>query len=591
MSGKKTWMSALAAVAGGAVLVGGLAFTGTPLAQAADPQPVAIATLFTRGVLGHERTVKGYVTAEYSEGGIGGFMVQKANSGGSPDARVQAPQAIRVRGAGANVGDYVMVTGTVSDRGGLRGLDSSQDRVQGRRPKETARRPVPITDLSNIKGSWTDEASLARISGMLVQPKGDFTVTGLGQAASRGEVSVLPGGTARKLGDAAASRDSSSGGKSSGGKSGQKTSDQPSPGQADVPLLILDDGASQDAAERAPQRSWSGQQTPVVGDTVNFVAHSILMPAVNAPGRTDGWHFQPTTAIASDTKVLPTKITPAPSTRHSEPSTRQSEPSPRASGSAASTTASGEPGAPATPAANPLQKTREEIAARARTAKEAAEKAGADAEAKREAAKQQAERAAAAAAPTAAPSSARRLLAAGAAAKPTPTPSSSSTHADDEESDAGPLSLPAIPKAARGNLSRPITGSSGSSENPAPQQHASGTAAGAGNGSGGSAATGTPGATSSASRSGGAVTSPDSTGSTPAKGSLQGGSTGAKNSHDVADPQRSTAQVIRLGAQADPPLAGSIDQGRTATTVLVVVAACLAIATAGAGFVQRRRSQ
>lgn len=584
MSGKKRWMPGLAAITGAAVLAGGLAFTGTPPAQAADPHPVAIATLFTRGALGQERTVKGYVTAEYSEGGIGGFMVQKANSGGSPDPRVQAPQAIRVRGAGANVGDYVMVTGTVSDRGGLRGLDSSQDRVQGRRPKETARRPVPITDLSNIKGSWTDEASLARISGMLVQPKGDFTVTGLDQTGSRGEVGVLPEGAARRLGGAAASQGGSTGekvpeGKASDGKADQKTSDQSSSDQTDVPLLMLDDGASQAAAERAPQRSWSGQQAPVVGDTVNFVAHSILMPAVNAPGRTDGWHFQPTTAITSDTKVLPTKITAA-------PSTRQSEPGPQAGGSAASTPAGAEPSAPATPAATtPLQKTREELAARARTAKEAAEKAGAEAEAKKEAAKRQAERTAAAATPTPAPSSARRLLAPGTASKPVPTPSSASTDADDEESDAGPLSLPAIPKAARGNLSRPITGTSGSSAGSAPQQPASSSA---GNASGGSAASG---ASSSASRSGGAVTRPGSTGSTPAKGALQGGSTAAKNSHDVADPQGSTAQVIRLGsAQADPPLAGSTDQGRTATTVLVVVAACLAIAAAGAGFVQRRRS-
>lgn len=539
MSSKNRWGAALASITGAALLAGGGLAATAPLAMADEAHPVAISTLFAKGNLGQVKTVKGYVTAEYSDGGLGGFMVQKANSGGSPDTRVQAPQAIRIRGARATVGDYVMVTGTVSDGGGLRGLNTSQDQVRSGIPKETAKRPVPITDLSSIKGSWTDEATLARISGMLVQPQNGFTVTGLDHTADRGEVTILPAATSQKT------------------------------DQGATPLLMLDDGAIQDSSQRPPQRSWSGVESPAVGDQVSFIAHSILMPAVDAPGRTDGWHFQPTGAVTSTMKVLPTRITKAapqgaPSSTATPPAaTIPASPSPAST--AADTKASDEPTPSATPSASA---TRRSLLSPAVPSAPKASQASEVAQPLRPAA-------------TRTPSS------------PAATPSAS---ASEQESD-GELDLPALPKSARGNLSRPIASGSSTSATSTTRTRSGAGSASAGGSSGATTQRSTTSTGRSTSAPGSMTQSSSGSSATGATGSGKGAAPTettrrtSSRSHEVAEPRGATSEVIQLtSAQSDPPLSLGGDQSRLATTLLVGFTALLAIAVAVAGVIQKRRS-
>ncbi|UEJ82160.1 hypothetical protein Bra3105_15145 [Brachybacterium halotolerans subsp. kimchii] len=272
------------------VLLGGSPALADGVQPEQQPQGVEIRQVYEQGTLDQDVSVHGFVTADYSDRGIGGFYVQAPNTGGQPDPGVMMPQAVHVTGAGdVHVGDYVQITGTVRQTNSGRILETSAAKVVGQDAPEGDGAPKPITSLASIKGSWNDAATLDRISGMLVMPDSGFRVSGLDQYALRGEAAVTEGAQF----DAARKDPSAS------GAQGEK--------------LILDDGAADEytANEETQNRvlpRWAGDRAPRIGDDAEFTGPSILEHVAATPGLTDGWHVQPTSPVTDPGTPLPARV-------------------------------------------------------------------------------------------------------------------------------------------------------------------------------------------------------------------------------------------------------------------------------------------
>jgi hypothetical protein len=273
----------------------GVLLGGSPaLADDAPPEQgargVEIRQVYEQDTLDQDVSVQGFVTADYSDRGIGGFYVQAPNTGGQPDPGVMTPQAVHVTGAGdVQVGDYVQIIGTVRQTNSGRILESSADKVAGQDAPEGSGAPKPITSLASIKGSWNDPATLDRISGMLVMPDSAFRVSGLDDYALRGEAAVTEGAQF----DAARKDPSASG--------------------AQGERLILDDGAADEytANEETQKRAlprWAGDRAPRIGDDAEFTGPSVLEHVADTPGLTDGWHVQPTSPVTDPGTPLPARV-------------------------------------------------------------------------------------------------------------------------------------------------------------------------------------------------------------------------------------------------------------------------------------------
>ncbi len=273
----------------------GVLLGGSPaLADDAPPEQgargVEIRQVYEQGTLDQDVSVQGFVTADYSDRGIGGFYVQAPNTGGQPDPGVMTPQAVHVAGADdVQVGDYVQITGTVRETNSGRIIETSADKVGGEEAPEGSEAPKPITSLASIKGSWNDAATLDRISGMLVMPDSGFRVSGLDHYALRGEAAVTEGAQF----DAARKDPSASG--------------------AQGERLILDDGAADEytANEETQERvlpRWAGDRAPRIGDDAEFTGPGVLEHVADTPGLTDGWHVQPTSPVTDPGTPLPARV-------------------------------------------------------------------------------------------------------------------------------------------------------------------------------------------------------------------------------------------------------------------------------------------
>lgn len=135
-------------------------------------------------------TTKGVVTAAYPTGGFNGYYLQTPGTGGTIDlAAHTASDGVFVYSASTvstvKVGDYVQVTGTVSEFDHLTEIavtgaaDLTELDAAGVTPPAPARVAFPATD-----------AQRESLEGMLIAPQGDYTVTDNYDTNQYGEIAL-----------------------------------------------------------------------------------------------------------------------------------------------------------------------------------------------------------------------------------------------------------------------------------------------------------------------------------------------------------------------------------------------------------------
>ncbi|RFA10216.1 hypothetical protein B7R54_14110 [Subtercola boreus] len=289
----------LAAFAIAAVCAAGLA-SPVPAAQAAT---VSIATIQGTSVasplVGSTVTTTGFVTAAYPTGGLGGFFLQSAGSGGTTDPRIhRASDGLFVYLGGApvtvGIGDYLQVSGVVSEFAGLTELSPPNPGsvIQLDPAGLTPPQPVP----TGYPGSDGEREPL---EGMIVQPGGDFTVTGLQSSAQFGQIELAAGTVPLAAPTSVGSVGSTA--------------------YAATVLLNraravwLDDGASTSfttasgTSKPLPYLSAPVRSAPVrVGSAVTFTAPVVL------DYRNGAWRFQPTREVtgANEATTSPVHFSP-----------------------------------------------------------------------------------------------------------------------------------------------------------------------------------------------------------------------------------------------------------------------------------------
>ena len=144
-------------------------------------------------LVGQNVIVKGVVTAAYPTGGFHGFFLQAQGTGPEPDPS-GASDGVFVFQSGSStpldadavVGNYVQVTGKVSEFGGLTEVTAAGadivDAGSDFSPVQPLSIPWPKTDTGRES-----------IEGMLFQPTGDYTVTNTFSTNQYGEVGLAVG--------------------------------------------------------------------------------------------------------------------------------------------------------------------------------------------------------------------------------------------------------------------------------------------------------------------------------------------------------------------------------------------------------------
>ncbi len=235
----------------------------------------------TTPLAGTTVTTRGVVTAAYPTGGYNGFFLQTPGTGGEIDpAAHTASDAIFVWGAAATteveIGAHVEVTGTAAEYYGQTQLTASADGVRvltdGAAPVEPAVIDWPQTDEKREP-----------FEGMLLAPRGDFTVTNTYTTNQYAEVGLAAGTTPLRTPTDVARPDT--------------------PGYVaavadnNARAVVLDDGASLDflrTAKDVPLPYVSLIDPVRVGAAVSFETPVIL------DFRNNSWKFQPTEQLTVD---------------------------------------------------------------------------------------------------------------------------------------------------------------------------------------------------------------------------------------------------------------------------------------------------
>lgn len=140
---------------------------------------------------GQNVTTQGVVTATYPTGGLNGFYIQTAGTGGATDATPGASDAIfvySVSGAGAvNIGDHVQVTGAVTEYAGTTEITAAASDIT--KLAETG----AVTPLATAYP--TTEADREAHEGELLAPTDRFTVTNNYTTNQYGEIGLATGDT------------------------------------------------------------------------------------------------------------------------------------------------------------------------------------------------------------------------------------------------------------------------------------------------------------------------------------------------------------------------------------------------------------
>jgi 5'-nucleotidase len=163
---------------------------GTPEPPVALPIDAIQGTTDVSQQVGHAVTTTGIITAAYPTGGFNGFYLQTPGTGGAVDLTSHtASDGIFVyssaTASAVSIGDYVRVTGTVSEFNHLTELSvtAAADLVQ--LDKSTVARPAPAT----VEFPATD-AQRESLEGMLVAPQGPYTVTDNYDTNGYGEIAL-----------------------------------------------------------------------------------------------------------------------------------------------------------------------------------------------------------------------------------------------------------------------------------------------------------------------------------------------------------------------------------------------------------------
>lgn len=229
---------------------------------------------------------KGVVTAAYPDGGFNGFYIQTPSTGGTIDLSAhQASDAVFVHAPGdagkVKVGDYVEVTGTVSEYYGLTEVNAASTVVLN----EQVRSPQP----AKVAYPKTN-AQRETLEGMLIAPQGDYTVTDVYDTNMYGEVGL-------------AASDTPLVNPSVKGIKGTAidAAYQAEVNRASEEGVQLDDGASRnylDAKNTANANipvPYLSQSSPArVGESVTFSKPVVM------DWRNNAWRFQPTSPLTGD---------------------------------------------------------------------------------------------------------------------------------------------------------------------------------------------------------------------------------------------------------------------------------------------------
>ncbi|WP_116417156.1 ExeM/NucH family extracellular endonuclease [Subtercola boreus] len=266
--------------------------TPTPTPTPTPPAPTAPVTIAaiqgttdTSPLVGQTVTTRGYVTASYPTGGLNGYYIQTAGTGGGIDlASHTASDALFVFSsatvAQATVGSYVEVTGSVSEFAGLTELSVA---AGGLRTLSGTDAPGSVAPAPAALVLPTDAAKRETLEGMLLAPQGDYTVTDNYDTNFYGSIVLAEGATPLQTPTAVVE-----------------------PGSADYTALVasnlarsvtLDDGSSLNfntAANKATPLPYLSVANPVrIGAATTFTKPVVL------DYRFGTWNLQPTSQLTA----------------------------------------------------------------------------------------------------------------------------------------------------------------------------------------------------------------------------------------------------------------------------------------------------
>ncbi|GAA3586290.1 ExeM/NucH family extracellular endonuclease [Klugiella xanthotipulae] len=259
---------------------------GTPDPGTPGPgTPVAITAIQGTGaaspLAGQTVTTRGVVTASYPTGGYNGYYIQTPGTGGTIDATHTASDALFVFSnstvGSVAVGDYVEVTGEVSEY-----YDLTQITVTGGSGlttlSESVTAPTPAA-VSLPRASAERET----LEGMLLAPRGEFTVSSTYTTNQYGEIGLAAGSTPL-LTPTEVARPTTSAYTAAVAENAARG-------------VVLDDGATTNflsAANQGIALPYLTPDTPLsVGADVTFTG------AVIFDYRNSTWKFQPTTQLTA----------------------------------------------------------------------------------------------------------------------------------------------------------------------------------------------------------------------------------------------------------------------------------------------------
>jgi len=300
------WTKLISSTAVAALVVGGL--TIAPAAAAADTPVLTIADIQGAGaaspVAGTTVSTTGVVTAAYPTGGLQGYTIQTPGTGGALDLTTHtASDGLFVFSAATvgavAIGDYVRVTGPVSEFNGL-----TEITVRAADGLQLLSDPRPA--VTPATAAWPgDPAGRESLESMLYQPTGDFTVTNTYATNQYGEVGLAAGTTPLV-----------------------QPTDAAAPGSADAAAVaadnaaravVLDDGASTNFLSAAN----SGQTPPYLSLTAPVRVGELATPEspVIVDYRNNTWKFNPPAQVTpAGTAAYPMSFkndrTPRPDVQH-----------------------------------------------------------------------------------------------------------------------------------------------------------------------------------------------------------------------------------------------------------------------------------
>lgn len=253
-----------------------MAATVTPIATI---QGSGSASSYTNKTL----TTRGFVTATYSTGGFRGYYLQTEGTGGAVDlSKHTASDGIFVFSSSTaglvSLGDYVEITGKVSEYFGLTEITVSATKDLTKLDASTATPPKPAT----VTYPGTDSLRES-LEGMLIQPQGNYTVTDLYEANHYGEIGLAVGTTPLKA-------------PTSVGAVGSAEYNRTIAANA-AAAVTLDDGASTDYLYVSKSKELPYLSSAVtVGSAVTFTK-PVILDYRSAPGKPGSWRFQPQSEV------------------------------------------------------------------------------------------------------------------------------------------------------------------------------------------------------------------------------------------------------------------------------------------------------